>query len=276
MNGKMLKIQLLVAAATLFAAVVSARTMPDGFVYRARCTPATSGEGPKTIDITLRLYETETSVLPNWTGVFASVPLVTNGLFQVWVSEAAHASSATGEARLEEVLQTGKAAWLGVTFAAGRECKPRRMLVTAPLANAAVLAETLDPSAVVGDLTGCESLVAGDATIATLTCDTLAFGDVSSGKFNLQKLNARSVTLYRDEGNRVLARSRGKWSEPTVLLPGAAITNELGRTAYLTIRSTDGSRTAPALTVPVPAGAAFVWQAAAATATWQFTALGAE
>jgi len=251
-------------------------TMPNGFVYRARCKPATSGSAtPKTMDVTLRLYDAEDTVVPSWTGYFPSVPLVSDGLFQIWVSEAAHFSKTLSEETLEKVLQTGKGTWLGVSFGRGRECQPRRMLVTAPLANASAVAARLDRTATIGLLDGCTTLTSAEAEVDTLVCDTFVFEAVEKSNLNCAELNVRSVTLLSDSGNAILSRSRSNWSEPVTLETGAALTNTLGKAAYLTIRSTE-SRTAPLLTIPVPAGGAFVWQAPKAKCVLRFMALGVE
>jgi len=257
------------------AGTALAVTLPDGFVYRASCVPVKESEVVSNIDITLRLYPAQDDVTPCWTGLFKNVPVATNGIFQIWVSESDHDATIADEDTLEQTFWQGRANWIGVSFGTCRESKPRRMLVTSPLVNTAVAAETLDPVSTVHDLVDCDALTTDNARLGKLVCGTLAFGDVKDVKFNVMEMNARSVQLNRDKDNAVLARSQSGWTEPVRLEPGSAVTNVFGKAAFLTLRSTD-SLVAPLLTVPVPAGEAFVWQAAPAKCSWRFTPIGAE
>lgn len=260
--------------ASLLSCTALAVTLPDGFVYRAKCVPVKGVPHVTEIDVTLRLYETDSSVTPCWTGVFRDVPVVTNDLFQIWVSESAHDSSVAGEDTLEQVLWKGAANWIGVSFGACREAKPRRMIVTAPLVNSAVAAETVDAVSTVYDLVDCDTLAADSVRLGKLVCGTFSFGDVQDVRFNVMEMNARSVQLSRDADNAVLARSQSGWTEG-VLETGSAVSNTFGKAVFLTIRSID-SLAAPFLSVPVPPGGAFVWQLSPATCSWRFTPIGAE
>lgn len=260
---------------TLFlAGTALAATLPDGFVYRAKCVPAKPSVKLTKIDVTMRLYEQESSVTPCWTGIFKDVPVTTNNLFQIWVSEAHHDKTVVGEDTLEQALWKGAANWIGISFFSCRETKPRRMMVTTPLANTAVAAETIDPVATVHDLVDCEALTANETCLGRLVCDTLEFGDVQDIKFNIMELKAHSVQLARDSDNAVLARTQSDWRSG-VLEPGSAVTNTCGKAAFMTLKSAD-SLVAPLLTVPVPAGEAFVWQSAPAMCIWRFIPIGAE
>jgi len=260
---------------TLLSCTAMSVTLPDGFVYRARCESVEKSKVLSKIDVTLRFYAQENDATPCWTGFFKDVALITNGLFQIWVSEKAHDTSVAGEDTLEQVLWQGRANWIGVSFGACRESKPRRRMLTAPLANMAVASETLDGVATVQDLVDCDELTAETAWMGSLICGTFSFGDVKDLKFNIRSMSVRSVQLNRDADNAVFGRSRGAWTDPVRLEPGFAITNTYYKAAFLTIQSTD-SMVAPLLSVPVPARKVFVWQAAPATCRWRLTPFGVE
>jgi len=103
--------------------------------YRGRLTKNAEEPEAQTVTMTFRLYGGRTDTEASWTAA-KEVEVNSSGLFQV---------SLSGN-DLAQLIDSGKANWIGVAVADGKEQYPRQQLLAAPLAERAALAERIGDS----------------------------------------------------------------------------------------------------------------------------------
>ncbi len=134
--------------------------------YRGRLTENAEAPEEQTVAMTFSLYGGRNDEEASWTAT-KDVRVNASGLFQA-------ALSGNG---LAQVVDSGKANWIGVAVAGGKEQYPRQQLLAAPLAGRAALAERLGDSpsvatAKVGRVEATSLMahglsIAGDVTLPT-------------------------------------------------------------------------------------------------------------
>ena len=126
--------------------------------YRGRIRENGVMPAMQTVSMSFRLYAKKKDVAPSWTTEIPAVRIGTNGFFQV---------ALRGEG-LAEAIDAGKANWIGVSIAGGKEQYPRQALMASPCASKAALAECLADSPSVRT-----------AAVARVTAKTLAVAALS-------------------------------------------------------------------------------------------------
>ena len=104
--------------------------------YRGRVRENGVAPAAQTVSMTFHLYARKQDAAPTWTTEIPEVHIDTNGLFQV----------ALRGAGLAEVIDAGKAGWIGVAIGDGREQYPRQALMASPCASKVAIAERLADS----------------------------------------------------------------------------------------------------------------------------------
>ena len=123
----------------IMAAMVVAAYDDVQVVYRGQLKANGQAPAAQTMPMTFRLYAKKNSGTASWTtnGVVA---IDDKGLFQV---------ALRGEG-LAEAIDSGKANWIGISIAGGKEHYPRQALLASPAAEKAVSAGSLADSPSVG------------------------------------------------------------------------------------------------------------------------------
>ena len=123
----------------IMAAMVVAAYDDVQVVYRGQLKANGQAPAAQTMPMTFRLYAKKNSGTASWTtnGVVA---IDDKGLFQV---------ALRGEG-LAEAIDSGKANWIGISIAGGKEHDPRQALLASPAAEKAVSAGSLADSPSVG------------------------------------------------------------------------------------------------------------------------------
>ena len=137
----------------IMAAMVVAAYDDVQVVYRGQLKANGQAPAAQTMPMTFRLYAKKNSGTASWTtnGVVA---IDDKGLFQV---------ALRGEG-LAEAIDSGKANWIGISIAGGKEHYPRQALLASPAAEKAVSAGSLADSPSVGT-----------ASVERVEADSLAF-----------------------------------------------------------------------------------------------------
>ena len=128
--------------------------------YRGRVRENGVAPAAQTVSMTFRLYARKQDAVPAWTAEIPEVRIDTNGLFQV----------ALRGANLAEAIDAGRANWIGVAIAGGREQYPRQALMASPCASKAARAERLADSPSVKT-----------AAVARVATKTFAVSELSVG-----------------------------------------------------------------------------------------------
>lgn len=139
-------------------AALAARASDDVQVtYRGRLQAAGAAPAAQTLAMEFRLYADKGSATPSWT-MSTNVLVDAQGLFQV---------ALRGDG-LAEAIDEGRARWIGVSIAGGKEQYPRQELLAAPQASKAALAGSLADSPRIGE-----------ASAGSVRADSLSTGTIS-------------------------------------------------------------------------------------------------
>ena len=122
--------------AALMAAVCVLAFDDVQITYRGRLKENGVAPVAQAVSMNFRLYAKKNDAAPSWTAVVPDVPIGANGLFQV---------ALRGEG-LGDVIDAGKANWIGVAINDGKEQYPRQALMASPYASKAAVAECLADS----------------------------------------------------------------------------------------------------------------------------------
>ena len=122
--------------AALMAAVCVLAFDDVQITYRGRLKENGVAPVAQAVSMNFRLYAKKNDAAPSWTAVVPDVPIGANGLFQV---------ALRGEG-LGDVIDAGKANWIGVAINDGKEQYPRQALMASPCASKAAIAERLAES----------------------------------------------------------------------------------------------------------------------------------
>ena len=104
--------------------------------YRGRVRENGVVPAEQTVSMVFSLYAKAKDAAPSWTAEIPVVRIGANGFFQV---------ALRGEG-LAEAIDAGKANWIGVSIAGGKEQYPRQALMASPCASKAAIAERLAES----------------------------------------------------------------------------------------------------------------------------------
>ena len=122
--------------AALMAAVCVLAFDDVQITYRGRLKENGVAPAAQAVSMNFRLYAKKLDSVPAWTMTLPEVHIDTNGFFQV---------ALRGEG-LVEAIDAGRANWIGVAIAGGREQYPRQALMASPYASKAAVAECLADS----------------------------------------------------------------------------------------------------------------------------------
>lgn len=169
---------LMICMVALASVSGGAAGIPEGFVYRGRMAGSGSvtPSPDKSYVCEFRLYETKADQTALWTGRTQISP-GTNGLFQVWVSDALRDQDCVRA--LGDVLANCRATYVGVTFDEGKECLPRRRVLFAPAVEAAERADDVVTGGQIGNLI------------------------VTNGVLNVRQLKAAELSVKRFAGQKL-------------------------------------------------------------------------
>lgn len=176
---------LTVCMVVLVSVTSDAAAIPNGFVYRGRMAGSANAmpSPDKMYALELRLYKMRGDDTALWTGTTQISP-GTNGLFQVWVSDAIRDKSC--DKNLSEVIGNGTAAYVGVAFDGGSECLPRRRVLFAPAVEEAERAGDVIAGGRVGNLI------------------------VTNGVLEVRQLNAAKTAINRITNTKPSGQGSGK------------------------------------------------------------------
>ena len=128
--------------------------------YRGRVRENGVVPAEQTVSMVFSLYAKAKDAAPSWTAEMPQVRIGANGFFQV---------ALRGEG-LAEAIDAGRANWIGVAIAGGREQYPRQALMASPCASKAARAERLADSPSVKT-----------AAVARVATKTFAVSELSVG-----------------------------------------------------------------------------------------------
>ena len=128
--------------------------------YRGRVRENGVAPAAQVVSMTFRLYAKKQDAAAAWTNNIQDVHIDANGLFQV---------ALRGEG-LAEVIDAGRANWIGVSIRNGKEQYPRQALMASPYASKAAIAEHLADSPSVKT-----------AAVARVEAKTFAVSELSVG-----------------------------------------------------------------------------------------------
>lgn len=186
------------------------------FTYRGRVSQLGLVRAGQTLSVTLRLYPTTSSTDWAW-GMQTDAVLDANGMFQIPVALTSlghytqNQVTNLNSVSLQEVLESGKARYLGVTLGTDAEQFPRQRFLHAPLSFSAIVAERLSPNGSIISLSGAEATIqelsvtqaqVGTLKVnhsVTLTVDQINVPDGTE----LSAVDAKNVKIFSDHGPSV-------------------------------------------------------------------------
>lgn len=148
-----------------------------------------SAPRPSAVAMTFRLYAGKSDTTASWTTTVASVQLDSEGFFQV-------ALSGNG---LEAVIDSGKAEYIGVTVADGKEQYPRQQLLSSAKSEKSEKAAKLAPSPSVGTV-----------SVTDAEFDSISVGNISvGGAVNLPGSDQMLITDVKHTKKDFVLKTKG-------------------------------------------------------------------